>query len=192
LLRNIEMKTSLKFLCAAALIVAVALPVSAATVSVLPAFFGATTEPAGARPQARSNHHRAKAVRLNKATRFAKSTQSNRGGADGSFQFAGQSGGAGGSLQNGLVLGGSVASFLTSTGAGHSGRDLMAIADKSIKRKSGKDDGGVDDPILVVDGDGTNTGIDTQTPSPVPLPGAAGLMLIGLMALGAAAKARRT
>ncbi len=185
------MKTTMKSLCVAALMMSVAVPVSAATVSVLPAFYGVTAQPAGSKPQARSNHHRAKIVRLNKATRFAKSAQSNRGGADGSFQFAGQSGGAGGSLQNVLAPGGSVASFLTSTGAGHSARDLMAIADKEIKRQSGKDNGGLGDPILVVDGDGTDTVIDTQTPSPVPLPGAAGLMLIGLMALGAAAKARR-
>lgn len=51
--------------------------------------------------------------------------------------------------------------------------------------------GGVGGPTSVGGGQGNGSGIDDMPPAPVPLPGAAGLMLIALMALGATAKARR-
>jgi hypothetical protein len=194
LLRNIEMKTPIKSLCAVSLLMTVlaAVPLSAATVSVLPAPYSALGELAGSKTQPRSNHHLAKAVRLNKVTRFAKAIQPGSGIAKGGSYFAAEAGLDAGLLQNVPPSGGSVASFLTSAGVAHAGRDLMFIAGKAIKTLSGDDDGGTGGPIFVVDGDATDTGINTLPPSPVPLPGAAGLMLIGLMALGASAKARRT
>lgn len=191
------MKKSIKSMCVAALLMSVAsaVPLSAATVSVLPTFEIAKGVLPVSKTRLKANHHSAKAVRRNQATRFAKTNQSGRGSAKGGFVFAANSGSNAGPLQNISAANGSVATFLVAAGGSQFGRAAVFHSGKPIKSLIKDDDGdlgGPVDPILVVGGGDTDPAIDTLPPSPVPLPGAAGLMLIGLMALGAAAKARRT
>ena len=199
------MKTSLKSLCVAAVFVsaACAAPLCAATVSVLPTFGGVPNlsqivlssfggDLAVIKPQLRSKHHLARTLRLNVATRFAKGMTSKQGAANGGVQFAAASSFDAGGSSAVRSDSGSVAAFLTATGPSAAPRGVMFSAGKTIKALSEDDSSIPGDPILVVDGEDTTGGIDMMPPSPVPLPGAAGLMLMGLMALGAAAKARRT
>jgi hypothetical protein len=154
LLRILQMKTTIKSLCAAVLVASAmsAAPVSAKTVAVslIPYnFVGEAVATKSLKPNKYLAALAKQRGRLKKVRRVKRATGPSSVG----------------SLTTILTAGGGI------VGASN--------------------DGGLGGPTSGGGDQGTGPRIDDMPPAPVPLPGAAGLMLIGLMALGAAAKARR-